>query len=287
MSKANDFYALLTSKIVAAMKTSGSNWMKPWTSSGGSPVNVVTGKAYQGGNRLMFGFSGHTSRFWGTYRQWEQVGGQVRLGEKATVGIIWRPTERMVDGVPTKSVFASTFSSFNADQVDGWTEPVGPVLNADERHDEMDAFFDAIGATVVEGGSSAYYHLVTDDIHVPAFEDFDSSVAFYSTLAHEHGHWTGAKSRLGRDMSGDRSSGSYAREELVAELTSMFLLSDFGLSAEPRKDHAQYLNNWLGALQGDEKLIYTAARDAEKAATYLHEMAETVSTVQEPAAAAA
>lgn len=40
--------------------------------------------------------------------------------------------------------------------------------------------------------------------------------AFYSTLCHELVHWSGAKSRLDRDLTGRFGSDSYAVEELIA-----------------------------------------------------------------------
>ncbi|OCP36147.1 hypothetical protein BC360_25760 [Ensifer sp. LC163] len=46
----------------------------------------------------------------------------------------------------------------------------------------------------------------------------------------------------GRDKWGDEG---YAKEELVAELGSVFLSADLGLAIEPREDHAAYIASWL------------------------------------------
>jgi antirestriction protein ArdC len=39
--------------------------------------------------------------------------------------------------------------------------------------------------------------------------------------------------------------------------------------AEPREDHSHYLNSWIAALKTDNRAIFTAASQAQKAADYL------------------
>ena len=62
---------------------------------------------------------------------------------------------------------------------------------------------------------------------------------------------------------------AYAMEEMFAELGTEFFCSDFGMTAEPRADHADYIGHWLRILKGDRKAIFTAASAANKAAEYL------------------
>ena len=45
----------------------------------------------------------------------------------------------------------------------------------------------------------------------------------------------------------------------VAELGAAFLCGDLGITAEPRPDHAAYIDNWLRILKSDRKAIFTAA----------------------------
>ena len=60
------------------------------------------------------------------------------------------------------------------------------------------------------------YNIASDTIRMPPVAEFRSAEAFYSTLAHECVHATGAKHRLDRDMGRERAK--YAVEELVAEI---------------------------------------------------------------------
>jgi antirestriction protein ArdC len=97
---------------------------------------------------------------------------------------------------------------------------------------------------------------------------------FYSVLSHELVHWTGAKTRLDRDLSGRFGSEAYAMEELIAELGAAFVVGHLGLSCEPRTDHAPYIASWLRVLGSDPRAIITAAGRAQAAADYLIALAD-------------
>jgi antirestriction protein ArdC len=67
---------------------------------------------------------------------------------------------------------------------------------------------------------------------------------------------------------------NYAYEELVAELGAATMMGDFGMEVEPSVNSAEYLAHWAAALKADAAIMYLAARDAGKAVTYLHKLAE-------------
>jgi len=70
-------------------------------------------------------------------------------------------------------------------------------------------------------------------------------------------------------------------KELIAELTSAYLLSSLGISATVR--HADYCGNWIAMLKADKRAIFTAARLASVAADYILSLdkAKTVEDVAE------
>lgn len=108
-------------------------------------------------------------------------------------------------------------------------------------------------------------------MHLPPFEFFKDPESYYATLAHECTHWTRHPSRLDRDLGRKQwGDAGYAKEELVAELGSAFLCADLGLTPEVREDHAAYIASWLKALNDDQRLIFTAAAHAQRAADFLH-----------------
>ena len=78
-------------------------------------------------------------------------------------------------------------------------------------------------------------------------------MAYYSTLAHEHTHWTARAARCDRQLGKRFGDNAYAAEELIAELGAAFTCAHLGLSTEPREDHAQYLASWLRVLKADSQ----------------------------------
>ena len=102
---------------------------------------------------------------------------------------------------------------------------------------------------------------------MPPQQAFHDQINWYRTALHELGHWTGHSSRLGRDLGGLFASGSYAREELVAEMASAFVCAS--LAIRPTVRHADYLGAWLAVLREDERALFRAASAASKVADFL------------------
>ncbi len=117
-----------------------------------------------------------------------------------------------------------------------------------------------------------------DRIYVPGIDQYDDPAAFYSTVLHEHVHWTGHTSRLNRPELGHTfDSAEYAAEELVAELGSAIACARLGISPQPRPDHAAYLAHWLKALDADPKALFRSAAAAQRAVDLLETLASTKS----------
>lgn len=126
---------------------------------------------------------------------------------------------------------------------------------------------EASGADVRIGGGQAYYAPGADYVAVPPQAAFLEPINWYRTTLHELGHWTGHATRLDREQSGRFGSAAYAREELVAEMSSAFACAS--LTIQPTVRHADYIGSWLQVLREDEKAIFRAASAASKAADYL------------------
>jgi hypothetical protein len=158
-----------------------------------------------------------------------------------------------------------SFGQFAA-QVDGFVaEPVVP-LSETERHADAETFIAHLGVQTVFGGAEAFYRPSTDLVHMPTFDRFRDAASFYGVWSHEHGHASGAKHRLDRDLSGRFGSASYAAEECCVEILSGLILADLGIAHHPRPDHAAYIASWLKVLKDDSRAIFTAASKARQAA---------------------
>jgi antirestriction protein ArdC len=159
------------------------------------------------------------------------------------------------------------YSVFNVAQIDGLFQETAVEVSQEQRQDAVTAFVAATKADIRIGGDRACYVPALDFITVPPESAFITREHFLATNLHELGHWTGAKSRLDRDVKSRFNEKSYAAEELVAELTAAFLCAHLNIKGELR--HAEYINNWIQLLKEDDRAIFTASSKASQAANFL------------------
>ena len=242
-----DLAQQITDKLLSLMERHGSNWRQPWTGSG-LYRNAVSNKPYRGVNQLICATSGLSSPFLATYKQWNDLGAQVRKGSKALSIFFWKPySVKDRDTEEEKQIMlARSYSVFPMEMVDNTPDLKIEPRSEIERHAECDRLLAESGAIVSYGHDKAAYIPSQDRIIMPAPTQFDSRDAFYGTLSHEWvGHWTGAKERLDRNLTGRFGDPNYRFEELIAESASAFFCAAVGIIPEPRKETAQYLNNWM------------------------------------------
>jgi antirestriction protein ArdC len=294
----HDPYQDVTDRILEALETGTRPWIKPWNpeQAGGpqAPFNPTTGKHYRGINVLLLGidpraFMSGDSR-WMTYQQAKEQDWQVRKGEKSTTIFFYKPLEvddpEAEDGIRTIPML-KTYSVFHASQIDGISAYKAPTIEEApwQRPEAADIILKNSGAQIRIGGGRAFYSPGTDHIQLPPENAFHGPHEWAATALHELGHWTGHKSRLGRDLSGGFGSSTYAQEELRAELASVFIGSTMGLPADIPQ-HASYIASWIKKLKDDKREIFRAAADAQKIADFalnFHpEYAATMKAEREP-----
>jgi antirestriction protein ArdC len=277
-----DVYSRVTSQIINAIEAGVSNWRMPWHTSGKfafSPINVTSKKPYRGINTVCLWAAAQAKGYergeWGTYQQWQERGAQVRKGEKATLVVFWKfanSSAETDDDTPksgSRLLFTRGCSVFNAAQVEGYAPMADVDTPTEQRIESAEQFFSRINARVVHLGNRAFYSPDTDTITLPPFAAFFTPMDYYSTRAHESGHWTAKTDRCNRELGKRFGDNAYSIEELVAELTAAFVCAHLGLSSEPRPDHAQYIASWLRVLKADKRAIFTASSKAQQAADYL------------------
>lgn len=284
----SDVYTRITNQIIAELEQGVRPWMKPWDAAHvAGPVSRplrANGKPYGGINIVMLWASameqGFTAPIWMTFRQAKELGAHVKKGEKGTLVVYASTITREEAGeegeAQTREIpFMKGYTVFNVEQIEGlpahYHAKTEPRLYAQQRIENAESFFAALGADIRHGGNAAFYTPTADYVQMPPFESFKSAEAYYATLGHESVHWTRHPSRLDRDFGRKRfGDAGYAMEELVAELGAAFLCADLELTPQIRDDHAPYIAGWLQALKNDKRAIFTAASHAQKAADFLH-----------------
>lgn len=281
-----DVYARVTDRIIQDLEAGTRPWAKPWsadytTGRIGRPLRF-NGTPYRGVNVLLLwgdaidkGFSSST---WMTYKQAQQLGGQVRKGECGSLVVFADRITTTEDNGKGEEIerhipFLKGYTVFNIEQIDSLPAQYGqaptPALPPVALHQAAEDFFARTGATFRHGGDLACYAPVADVIRLPPPAAFRDPESYAATKAHELIHWTGHSSRCAREFGKRFGDRSYAFEELVAELGAAFLCADLGITPEIREDHGAYLAHWLAVLKEDKRAIFTAATHAQRAADFL------------------
>lgn len=284
-----DLYQEATDKIIEALESGTAPWQRPWElkKGGGLPFNGATNNRYHGINVLLLALAsaekGWTDNRFATFKQGKDLGTFVKKGEQGTTIYFSKPMripakgddgQQLIgeDGKPkVKNIyFLRAHTVFNASQFDAF-----PAIDAvpQPKHDwqpsaRADAIAEAYGVPIIHGGNEAYYTPSLDRINMPERTQFPIADNYYATLMHEIGHSTGHPSRLNRVLNGNRRSSEYAFEELIAEMSSLYITSDLNLTGVTEdanvSRHAAYVSSWLEGLSKDKKMIFKAAREAER-----------------------
>src|SRR4051812_22360872 len=244
----SDFRQEVTDEVIKLIEAGTAPWIMPWqTGEIAAAFNPTTNKPYRGGNIISLMCASLRKRYkdprWMTYRQAAEKGWQVRKGEKSSLIEFFKDEiqEDKETGDKILKVTVRRYPVFNAQQIDNVPELHLPKKEQFEAINSGEQIMKKSGAVIKYGGNRAYYDTVLDYIQLPDKEHFYNAALFYSTACHELAHWTGHSSRLNRaTCMSDRNSEDYAREELVAELASLFVSAETGLPFDPSQ-HAAYL----------------------------------------------
>jgi antirestriction protein ArdC len=269
-----DIYQDVTDKIINALETGTAPWLRPWKSGIGTanvPHNATTGRAYNGINWLVLSCAPYASTGWLTYKQAQELGGNIRKGEKGTHIVFWSfPKVKDSETGKDKVIpFAKPYTVFNIDQCEGIDSAklktltpaiagASPINDIAARHN----------VRLNHGGDKAFFSPMSDSIGMPSADAFTTPAHYASTLAHELVHWTGHESRLARTFGKRFGDDAYAFEELVAEIGSAFVCATTGIALDGLQ-HSDYIGSWLKVLKADKRAIFTASSQAKKAAEFL------------------
>jgi antirestriction protein ArdC len=295
MASSTDVYESITNNIIQALELGVPPWEKPWFADG--PINAVSGSAYRGVNYLnllavasTLDFKGEDLRFL-TFNQARQKGWSVKKGAKAIAQVVFfsmieeqleegnQDTQAKKTTSKTAFPFLRYSQVFHASQIDGIPEYVTQAKCLDfEPNVLAERIIVGSSALISTTGNKAYYSPTQDLIAIPAKKNFKSIEGYYGTLLHELAHWTGHKTRLDRSLFNTFGSELYAKEELRAELASVFLSAETGIEYQVG-NHSAYIGSWIKALKSNKFEIKDAVSDAIKIVNYLLGLAKVESTL--------
>lgn len=276
--KAN-VYEMVTERIIAELEKGVIPWEKPWTGVRAGAYNRITKKPYSLINQMMLKHTGE----YATFKQWSDLGGHIRKGEKSEIIVFWKILEKEETNPDTgekevqKIPMLRYYNVFHISQVEG-VKPLEQPFTEVEPIEEADRIIaDYITRENVSftecASNEAYYSPSRDAVVVPMKEQYKLINEYYSTTFHELTHSTGHKSRLDRLQTGAVAafgSETYSKEELVAEIGSASIMNMLGIeTAKTFRNSAAYIQSWIKVLKNDNRFIVSAAGKAEKAVNYI------------------
>lgn len=310
-SKKDEFRKTVAEQFINLLdpdnETDEMNWIKEWNAASSIPINTLNGNRYRGINRICLFLTASEREYkdprWATIATINKIpGARVNKGEHGTKVEYWflrdfglekddpdygksYTFEQAADLIKTKGRSWSEFTPypryytvFNAEQCSG-IPPLAVTENSNVQQDELvSAISHSMQVEIKnDGGDQAYYRPSEDIVHLPDPSAFVSNYAYNATALHELAHSTGAANRLNRNISGFFGSEDYAFEELVAEMTSCmvstnFVMDDSGVDEylkEHAENHKRYVKSWAKAIKSNPNCLVQAIKCAELATDFM------------------
>lgn len=293
-----DYQEELTLKFILRIEEAladsekGLKWQKPFFTCQELPRNALTGDKYSGCNIVALLSEDWTDPRWMTFMQIGELGRKlgkklyVAGGQRAsfvmkTIPVYQKDEEGEVikdskgkpipvchkDGSP--KIAFKWYAVFNAGQIAGGMDPyIKPerVVKPNEAVEQLAAaLVDRTGLKITHSERGrAFYSKSSHTVHMPERHLFETDEGYADCLLHELTHSTGPA--LNRDMTGRFGEESYAFEELVAQLGSVFMAKELGVPYDmsAHENSAAYLKSWLSTLKMDKNFLMRASAQASE-----------------------
>lgn len=286
----------LVKMYIDSLKEGQLPWRKRWN---GVNINGITGCEYKGVNQLLLSLVSANEQYddprWFTYVQVKKEGYKLKNAKNKGVPIeFWSiydcknkkkisfsEYEKIIKENPEEKynyrVICKCTYVYNAAHVEGIPE----IQKNNTMRDVVvpkyiSNLIKNLGVKYSEQGNRAFYRPSTDEIVLPSKEKFIDKYSYYATQLHEICHSTGNQKRLNRNLcNGD--SKDYAREELIAEISSSFLMQklDVDIKAEHYDNHKSYVQSWIQILEDKNSELFKAIAESNIVCDYIEKNSKT------------
>ena len=284
----------LVNMYIDSLKEGKIPWRERWVSS--LNVNGISDKEYKGINQLLLSYVTYKEQYndnrWFTYYQIKQKGYKLKDAKgkgipvefysvydiKNKKKVDFADYERLVNERPETKVnyrlICNTSYVFNASLIEGVPEQDKyPYDKSIPANNFIKKIISKLGVKYSERGNEAFYSPTTDEIVLPESKKFYYEYSYYATQLHEISHSTGSKDRLNRNID-FKDKKSYAREELVAEISSSFLMAKLGIvpESEDYNNHKSYIQSWISILEDKPNELFKAINESNKVYDYINDL---------------
>lgn len=280
----------LVKMYLYALKENKIPWRERWYSD--LNKNGVTNTEYRGVNQLILSYVAYKEKYkdnrWLTYKQIKENNYKITNAKGKGVPIeFWSvydiknkirldfPTyEKIIEKTPERKkdfkVFCNTTYVFNASLIEGIKPNEKNNRNTIPTNIYFKRLISKLHIEYIEEGNKAYYIPSKDTIVLPPSSKFFDKYSYYATQLHELSHATGHSSRLNRNLN-NQNKKDYAREELIAEISSSFLMQKLNVKVheDDYNNHKSYIQSWILLLEDKPNELFKAVGEANKICDYL------------------
>jgi antirestriction protein ArdC len=295
----NKVYEIVTDRIIKMLEEGTIPWKKPWK--GGAACNLLRKIDYRGINVFNLAHTPYSLPYWVSQKDLIKLSGvdlKDNVSKQEYMKTVTAMECRLLEGQLYKSnivIYTNWLDRIDKDtgEINGkipftkyyrvWNveQTTIPSIRPDLIPEVTNNPIDSIAAAeniilqytncpiITHNEARAYYKPSSDLVNMPKKTVFNTAEDYYATLFHELGHSTGHASRLNREFGAGFGSEKYAKEELVAELTSAFLCAKTQIDNSVIDNSAAYVQGWLKKIKEDKNILIWASSRAQKAADYI------------------
>ena len=280
----------LIKMYLEALRENQIPWRERWYSD--LNKNGVTNTEYRGVNQLILSYVAYKEKYednrWLTYKQIKENNYKITNAKGKGVPIeFWSvydiknkirldfPTyEKIIEKTPERKkdfkVFCNTTYVFNASLIEGIKPNEKNNRNTIPTNIYFKRLISKLHIEYIEEGNKAYYIPSKDTIVLPPSSKFFDKYSYYATQLHELSHATGHSNRLNRNLN-IQNKKDYAREELIAEISSSFLMQKLNVKVheDDYNNHKSYIQSWILLLEDKPNELFKAVGEANKICDYL------------------
>lgn len=265
-------------------------WRERWYSD--LNKNGVTNTEYRGVNQLILSYVAYKEKYednrWLTYKQIKENNYKITNAKgkgvpiefwsvydiKNKIRLDFSTYEKIIENIPERKkdfkVFCNTTYVFNASLIEGIKPNEKNNRNTIPTNIYFKRLISKLHIEYIEEGNKAYYIPSKDTIVLPPSSKFFDKYSYYATQLHELSHATGHSDRLNRNLN-IQNKRDYAREELIAEISSSFLMQKLNVKVkeDDYNNHKSYIQSWIQLLEDKPNELFKAVGEANKICDYL------------------
>lgn len=259
-------------------------WDKGFISNYMTPINRISKKEYRGINAVLLSCFGCGTNEFVTYKQAQTLGGKVKAGEHG-LPVVWyslwnctqkkpydKKTAKPDDKVAPLLKYSTVFEVSQCEGIEPKrkAEEARSTATRDDIQTWLNVFADNTTLAIEHTLDTACYVPSSHSVRIRDIGEFKTDDMYYSTLFHECTHSTGVALERFEPDNAKFGSEVYAKEEVVAELGSLFMRDYFGVQGEREQDNSvAYVKGWSERIRKNPDWLISGANAAQKAFDYM------------------